>query len=147
MKVILLADIKNVGKKDALLEVSEGYANNFLLKKGLALVANDKNLNLLKQKKGAEAAKAAREKQAALDLKNDINGKAFTLKMKAGEGGKLYGALTAADVSACLKKAGYEVDKRDIVMGASIKSVGTSSCKLKLYHDITADITINIEAL
>lgn len=147
MKVILLADIKNVGKKDELLDVSEGYANNFLLKKGLALLANDKNLNLLKQKKGAEAAKAAREKQAALDLAKQLNGKTFTLQMKAGEGGKLYGALTASDVANCLKKSGYDVDKRNIIMGASIKSVGKSSCKLKLYHEVSADITVNIEAL
>ncbi|KXB42440.1 50S ribosomal protein L9 [Amygdalobacter nucleatus] len=147
MKVILLADIKNVGKKDQLLDVSEGYANNFLLKKGLALLANDKNLNLLKQKKGAEAAKEARDKQAAQDLAKEIKGKTFTLKMKAGEGGKLYGALTAADVAACLDKADYKVDKRNIVLSGNIKSVGQMTCKLKLYHEVSADITINIEAL
>lgn len=147
MKVILLTDIKNVGKKDTLLEVSEGYANNFLLKKGLALIANEKNLNLLKQKKGSEEAKAAREKQAALDLAKELNGKTFTLQMKAGEGGRLYGALTASDVADCLKKSGYDIDKRNVILGTSIKSIGTCSCKLKLYHDVNAEITVNILAL
>lgn len=147
MKVILLADVKNVGKKDTILDVSEGYANNFLLKKKLAVLADNKNLNLLQQKKGSEDAKAAREKQAASELAATINGKTFILKMKAGEGGKLYGALTANDVAAVLENSGYKVDRRAISLNGNIKNIGRVTCHLKLYRGVTAEINVNVEAL
>ncbi|WEG35188.1 50S ribosomal protein L9 [Amygdalobacter indicium] len=147
MKVILLADVKNVGKKDTILDVSEGYANNFLLKKKLAVLADNKNLNLLQQKKGSEDAKAAREKQAASELAATINGKTFVLKMKAGEGGKLYGALTANDVAAVLENSGYKVDRRAISLNGNIKNIGRVTCHLKLYRGVTAEINVNVEAL
>lgn len=147
MKVILLADVKNVGKKDTILDVSEGYANNFLLKKKLAVLADNKNLNLLQQKKGSEDAKAAREKQAASELAATINGKTFVLKMKAGEGGKLYGALTANDVAAVLENSGYKVDRLAISLNGNIKNIGRVTCHLKLYRGVTAEINVNVEAL
>lgn len=147
MKVILLADVKNVGKKDTILDVSEGYANNFLLKKKLAVLADNKNLNLLQQKKGSEDAKAAREKQAASELAATINGKTFVLKMKAGEGGKLYGALTANDVAEVLENSGYKVDRRAIRLNGNIKNIGRVTCHLKLYRGVTAEINVNVEAL
>ncbi|WEG34827.1 50S ribosomal protein L9 [Amygdalobacter indicium] len=147
MKVILLADVKNVGKKDTILDVSEGYANNFLLKKKLAVLADNKNLNLLQQKKGSEDAKAAREKQAASELAATINGKTFVLKMKAGEGGKLYGALTANDVAEVLENSGYKVDRRAISLNGNIKNIGRVTCHLKLYRGVTAEINVNVEAL
>ena len=147
MKVILLADVKNVGKKDTILDVSEGYANNFLLKKKLAVLADNKNLNLLQQKKGSEDAKAAREKQAASELAATINGKTFILKMKAGEGGKLYGALTANDVAEVLENSGYKVDRRAISLNGNIKNIGRVTCHLKLYRGVTAEINVNVEAL
>lgn len=147
MKVILLADVKNVGKKDTILDVSEGYANNFLLKKKLAVLADNKNLNLLQQKKGSEDAKAAREKQAASELAATINGKTFILKMKAGEGGKLYGALTANDVAEVLENSGYKVDRRAISLNGNIKNIGRVTCHLKLYRGVIAEINVNVEAL
>ena len=147
MKVILLADVKNVGKKDTILDVSEGYANNFLLKKKLAVLADNKNLNLLQQKKGSEDAKAAREKQAASELAATINGKTFILKMKAGEGGKLYGAVTANDVAEVLENSGYKVDRRAISLNGNIKNIGRVTCHLKLYRGVTAEINVNVEAL
>ncbi len=147
MKVILLADVKNVGKKDTILDVSEGYANNFLLKKKLAVLADNKNLNLLQQKKDSEDAKAAREKQAASELAATINGKTFVLKMKAGEGGKLYGALTANDVAEVLENSGYKVDRRAISLNGNIKNIGRVTCHLKLYRGVTAEINVNVEAL
>lgn len=147
MKVILLADVKNVGKKDTILDVSEGYANNFLLKKKLAVLADNKNLNLLQQKKGSEDAKAAREKHAASELAATINGKTFILKMKAGEGGKLYGALTANDVAEVLENSGYKVDRRAISLNGNIKNIGRVTCHLKLYRGVTAEINVNVEAL
>ena len=147
MKVILLADVKNVGKKDTILDVSEGYANNFLLKKKLAVLADNKNLNLLQQKKGSEDAKAAREKQAASEQAATINGKTFILKMKAGEGGKLYGALTANDVAEVLENSGYKVDRRAISLNGNIKNIGRVTCHLKLYRGVTAEINVNVEAL
>ena len=147
MKVILLADVKNVGKKDTILDVSEGYANNFLLRKKLAVLADNKNVNLLQQKKDSEDAKAAREKQAASELAATINGKTFVLKMKAGEGGKLYGALTANDVAEVLENSGYKVDRRAISLNGNIKNIGRVTCHLKLYRGVTAEINVNVEAL
>lgn len=134
-------------KKDTILDVSEGYANNFLLKKKLAVLADNKNLNLLQQKKGSEDAKAAREKQAASELAATINGKTFVLKMKAGEGGKLYGALTANDVAEVLENSGYKVDRRAISLNGNIKNIGRVTCHLKLYRGVTAEINVNVEAL
>ena len=134
-------------KKDTILDVSEGYTNNFLLKKKLAVLADNKNLNLLQQKKGSEDAKAAREKQAASELAATINGKTFVLKMKAGEGGKLYGALTANDVAAVLENSGYKVDRRAISLNGNIKNIGRVTCHLKLYRGVTAEINVNVEAL
>lgn len=147
MKVILLQDVKNVGKKDSLIEVSEGYARNFLFKKNLAVAATNDNLNLLKQKQGANAARIAREKAEAEASAKTLEGKTFTLKMKCGEGGKLYGALTSANVAECLVQAGYNIDKRNIVLQGNIKNTGRVVCKLKLYQDVSCNINVNVEAL
>lgn len=147
MKVILLQDVKNVGKKDSLIEVSEGYARNFLFKKNLAVAATNDNLNLLKQKQGSNAARAAREKAEAEALAKELAGKTFTLRMKCGEGGKLYGALTSANVADCLAQAGHNIDKRNVVLQGNIKNTGRVNCKLKLYHEVSCEISINVEAL
>ena len=99
MKVILLQDVKGLGKEGQVVEVSDGYGRNFLLKKKMAKESSAANLNEVKLKEGARAEHEKRALKAAEDLKKELDGKSFTLKMKSGEGGKLYGAVTNQDVS------------------------------------------------
>lgn len=147
MKVILLQDVKGVGKEGQVVDVSDGYARNFLLKKKLAKESSVANLNEVKLKQGARAEHEKRALQAAEDLKKDLEGKSFTLKMKSGEGGKLYGAVTSADVSDVLKKNGYDIDKKQVVINTAIKSVGTFGVRIKLHPKVSSEININVEAL
>ncbi len=147
MKVILLQDVKGVGKEGQVVEVSDGYGRNFLLKKKLAKESSAANLNEVKLKQGARAEHEKRAYEAALDLKNDLGGKSFTLKMKSGEGGKLYGAVTTADVSDELKKNGYDIDKKQVVINNAIKMVGTFGVRIKLHPKVSCEININVEAL
>ena len=147
MKVILLSDVKNVGKTNEVVNVSDGYARNFLFKKGLAKEVTSANLNEVKLKQGARAEHEKRAYEAAQELSKDLGGKSFTLKMKSGEGGKLYGAVTAADVSDLLKKNGYEIEKKQVVIEAPIKSVGTCGVRIKLHPKVSCQINVEVEAL
>lgn len=147
MKVILLQDVKGVGKEGQIVEVSDGYGRNFLLKKKLAKESSAANLNEVKLKQGARAEHEKRALAAAEDLKKDLDGKSFTLKMKSGEGGKLYGAVTTADVSDVLKKAGYDIEKKQVVIEAPIKSIGTCGVRIKLHPKVSCQINVNVEAL
>lgn len=147
MKVILLQDVKGVGKEGQVVDVSDGYARNFLLKKKLAKESSAANLNEVKLKQGARAEHEKRAYEAALELSKDLGGKSFTLKMKSGEGGKLYGAVTAADVSDLLKKNGYEIEKKQVVIEAPIKSVGTCGVRIKLHPKVSCQINVEVEAL
>ena len=114
MKVILLQDVKGLGKEGDVVEVSDGYGRNFLLKKKLAKESSVANLNEVKLKQGARAEHEKRAYEAALELKEKLDGKTFTLKMKSGEGGKLYGAVTNQDVADELKKNGFEITLVDV---------------------------------
>lgn len=147
MKVILLQDVKGVGKEGQVVEVSDGYGRNFLLKKKLAKESTVANLNEVKLKQGAQAEHEKRALQAAEDLKKDLGGKTFTLKMKSGEGGKLYGAVTSADVSDVLKKNGYDIEKKQVVIDNAIKMVGTFGVRIKLHPKVSCQVNINVEAL
>lgn len=147
MKVILLSDVKGLGKANDVVDVNDGYARNFLLKKKLAKESTASNLNEVKLKKGAQAEHERRALEAAKALASDLGGKSFTLKVKAGEGGKLYGAVTAADVSDELKKNGYEIEKKQVVINTAIKSIGTTGVRIKLHPQVSCEININVEAL
>ena len=147
MKVILLQDVKGVGKEGQVVEVSDGYGRNFLLKKKLAKESTVANLNEVKLKQGAQAEHEKRALQAAEDLKKDLGGKSFTLKMKSGEGGKLYGAVTNADVSHLLKKNGYDIEKKQVVIESPIKMVGTFGVRIKLHPKVSCQINVEVEAL
>lgn len=147
MKVILLEDVKALGKKNEVVEVNEGYAKNFLFKTKKAVEANGANLNTLKVKTGAAQAAKARELAAAQTLGTKLEGKTFKIALKAGEGGRLYGSLTAHDVSEALKKAGYEVDKKDIIIKEALKFVGQTKATLKLHTQVKVDVDVLVEAL
>lgn len=146
MKVILLKDVKGLGKVNDVVEVNDGYGRNFLLKQKLARESSASNLNDVKMKKGAQAEHARRELEAAKETKAKLDGQKFTYKVKTGEGGRLYGAVTAMDVSAVLKKAGFDVDKKNITLKSQIKSVGSFAVKVKLHTEVSCEVTLEVEA-
>ncbi len=148
MKVILTQDVKGSGKKGDVVNVSDGYANNFLLKKGMAVPANEDNMNVLKNKKSSEEHKKAEELKAAQEIAAKINGKTVTLKKKAGDGGRLFGAVTAIDIGDAIKDAsGIEIDKRKIVVKDAIKSIGKYEIEIKIHKDVTAKIIADVVEL
>ena len=139
MKCILLADVKGLGKKDDIVEVNDGYARNFLLKKKLACEATADNMNKNKLKKGSEAEHARRVLEEAR-----ANGK--LLDVKTGEGGRLYGAVTAMDVAEAIKKAGFDVDKKNVIIKNPIKSLGTYEVTAKLHTQVSVKVNVEVVA-
>ncbi len=147
MKVILLQDVKGLGKVDDIVEVNDGYARNLLFKKGLALESTPSNLNAIKLKKGSQAQKARKELEEAKAVGQKLSGRHISLEMKSGEGGRLYGAVTAMDISYALAKEGFAVDKKNIVIKNPIKSVGSFEVSLKLHVEVVVSILIDVKAV
>ncbi len=146
MKIILLQDAKGQGKKGEVIDVNEGYARNFLIKKGLAEAATASKLNDLTQKKSAAQFHRAEEVKATKLMAQEINGKAFTVKIKAGSQGRVFGSVTGANIADALQTAGYNVDKKKVVLTSPIKTLGEYDIELKLLEGITAKIKISVEA-
>ena len=141
MKVVLLADVKGSGKKGELVNVSDGYARNFLFPKKLAKEANAQALNELKNAEESKAFKIKQETEAAQDSADKINGKSVSILAKAGQGGKLFGSVTAKEIAEAIKKQyGVDVDKRKIDTKGDMKAFGTYECEVKLYSGITATV-------
>ena len=145
MKIILLQDVKGQGKKGEVIDVNEGYARNFLIKKGLAEAATASKLNDINMKKSASEFHRAEEIKATQAMAKEINGKTFTVNIKAGQNGKVFGSVTGADVSDALKAAGYEGDKRKVVLTSPIKTLGQYDIELKLMEGISAKIKIDVQ--
>ncbi|MBQ7816611.1 MAG: 50S ribosomal protein L9 [Oscillospiraceae bacterium] len=145
MKVVLLQDVKSIGKKDQLVNVSDGYARNFLFPRKLAKEATAGAINDVKTKEAAKAHHKQEEINAANELKAKIDGKIVALKAKAGKEGKLFGAVTSKDVATEIKKQfGIDIDKKKLVMD-DIKLFGSYDCTVKIYPEITAKITVRVE--
>ena len=145
MKVVLLQDVKDIGKKDQLVTVSDGYARNFLLPRKLAKEATSGAVNDVKAKESAKAHHKREEIKAANALKDQLNGKEVTIKAKAGKEGKLFGAVTSKDVSAALKaQHKIDIDKKKIVM-KDIKTFSRVDAEIKIYPEIQAKITVIVE--
>ncbi|MDF1495986.1 50S ribosomal protein L9 [Caproiciproducens sp. CPB-2] len=141
MKVVLLEDLKGTGKKGDLVNVSDGYARNFLFPRKLAKEANAQAMNELKNAAEAKAFKIQSEIDAAKQTAEKINEKSVKLYAKAGQGGKIFGSVTAKEIAEELKKAYHvDIDKRKIVLDADIKAFGTYECEIKLYNGITAKV-------
>lgn len=147
MKIILLQDVKGQGKKGDLIDVNEGYARNFLIKKGLAEAATATKINELNQKKSSQAFHKQEEIKAMKALSEEIKGKNFTVKIKVGQTGKVFGSVTAADVSASLQEAGYDIDKKKILLDSPIKLVGDYAVDIRLLEGITTNITVTVKGL
>lgn len=147
MKVILLQDVKGTGKKGDVKNVSDGFARNFLIGKGLALEATPKNLTELQGRKDSaqhkiDVAKAEAEAQAA-----KLKGQTVTVHAKAGQSGKLFGAVTPASIAEAVEaQFGFAVDKRKIITTVEIKNAGTYTAEAKLFNGVSAEFTVSVVA-
>ncbi|MFZ5945001.1 MAG: 50S ribosomal protein L9 [Bacillota bacterium] len=147
MKVILQEDIKALGKKGQIVEVKEGYARNFLLPKNLAVEANEGNVRELDRQKKIKADKAEKERQEAEKLAEKINKVVVTLRVKSGENGKLFGAVTSKDIADNLNKEHkINIDKRKVELTENIKSIGDYDVKIKLHSAVTAQLRVKVQA-
>ena len=145
MKVILLQDIKNVGKKDEIINANDGYARNFLFPKKLALEATKDNLLKLQAKKASQAHKKSLEIEEFKKQAEKINNITLNLKVKAGENGKIFGGVTSKEIAENLKKQyQIEVDKKKIILAETIKNLGILTVEIKLYEGIIGKLKINI---
>lgn len=145
MKVIFIQDVKGSGKKGELKEVSDGYARNMLIKKGLAVEATPENINHLKGQQASAQHKIDVEKANAAAAREKLNGKKLTVKAKAGTGGRLFGSVTAAQIAQCVEEQfGCKVDKKKISLKSEIKAFGTFSADIRLYNGINAEMTVEV---
>ena len=142
MKVILLEDIKTLGKAGAQVEVADGYARNSLIPKAQALVASPANQRVFDNEKKALAKKHAKEKAVSQELAAKLEGLTLTITRLAGEEDKLFGAVTNADIAEALAKEGHKVDKRDILLPEPLKALGQVEVPLQLHSDVTAKLKV-----
>lgn len=143
MKVILTEDVKSLGKKGEIVEVSDGYARNFILKNKKGLEANSKNLNDLKLKKANEDRIAQEHFEAAKELGAKIEAGSIKVSIKVGEGGKAFGAVSTKEISAEVKEQmGLEVDKKKVQLKESIKTLGTHNVPVKIHPKVTAELKV-----
>ena len=146
MKVILLQDVKGKGKKGQMIEVSDGYARNFMLPKKLATEATADAVNTMRMNDKAAAEKAARERAEALEVSKKLRELTLTVTAKGGGAGRLFGSVTNQEIADALaKQTGIKLDKRKIVIAAPIKNVGTYTVTCKLGYEISAPLTVKIE--
>lgn len=145
MKVIFLKDVKGTAKKGEIKEVSEGYARNFLLSKGLAKEASQANLNDHNQQEKAREIKIQKEEEEAIELGKSLKDAKVTIYAKSGEGGKLFGAITSKEIAEQMKKQhNVEFDKRKILLTDPIKSLGTINVEVKLHPKVSTSIIVEI---
>lgn len=145
MKVILTADVKGQGKKDQVVDVSDGYARNFLFPKKLAIPADNKALNEIKNKEASKAHKLEVEKQNALDIAKRLESIVVKFAYAAGPDKRLYGSVTSKEIAEALKKDfGIEIDKRKITLAVPIKSFGTFSADVRLFTDVVGKIHVEV---
>lgn len=146
MKVILVKDVKNVGKAGEIVNVSDGYGRNYLLPRGLAIEATESNIKVLNEKKKAEEKKRQQELEEAKKLAQDLSNISLVLKVKAGENGKLFGSVTSKDVEEALKEKGFDIDKKKISFDETVKTTGTYYVDIKLYQGVTAKVKVDVVA-
>ena len=146
MKVILLEDVKSLGKKGDIVEVNEGYARNCILKKKLGVEANTANMNDLKLKKNNEAKVAQEQLEAAQAFAKDLESKEVIVSIKAGEGGKLFGSVTAKEIAQAYKdQCKVDIDKKKIQFAEPIKSFGVFDVSVKLHPQVTGSLKVKVK--
>lgn len=146
MKVILLEDVKSLGKKDEIVEVNEGYARNFILKKKLGLEANAKNLNDIKLKKANDDKVAAQKLADAQEYAKVVEAKTVVCKIKTGKDGKSFGSVSSKEIAVAAKdQFDLDIDKKKITLDEPIKSLGTYKVTVKLHPKVSASLTVKVE--
>ena len=146
MKVILREDVENLGKGGELVEVKNGYGRNFLIPRGLAVVANPRNIREVEHQKSVAAAKAAKLKASAEAVARRLADTPVTLKRKVGEQDKLYGSVTAMDIAEALAGRGVQIDRRHIDLAEPIKTVGDHEVGVKLHSEVVGKVKVKVEA-
>ncbi|MCR5746613.1 MAG: 50S ribosomal protein L9 [Lachnospiraceae bacterium] len=145
MKVILLENVKSLGKKDDIVEVKEGYARNFLFTKNLAVPADNKNLNDVKDRKAHEAKVAADKLAEAKAMAEKIEKSGITCKIKSGKDGRVFGSVSSKEIAAELKKQrGIDIDKKKLVVTDNLKNLGTYKINVKLHPEVTAVLSVDV---
>ncbi len=144
MKVVLLKDVKKLGKAEDIVEVTPGYANNYLFRNNLAVPLTAENLNTIKTRRQAAEAKAQKEHAEALAIKEMISGQHFTLLVKTGTQGRLYGSVTNMDIASVLEKAGYKVDRRGINVSEPIKKTGEYNVDIRIHPEVNAQFVLDV---
>jgi large subunit ribosomal protein L9 len=146
MKVILLEDVKSLGKKGDLVNVNDGHARNYIIPKKLGMEATPKNLNDYKLKKAHEAKVAAQELADAKKLADELDKVSVTVAIKVGEGGRAFGSVSSKEIAEAIKsQLGYDIDKKKIVLKDSIKALGEFSVKIKLHPQVQAELKVKVE--
>ncbi len=146
MQLILLQDVKTLGKKGEIVSVSDGYARNFILPKKLGLEATGKNLNDLKLQKANDDKLAEENYEAALELKNVVESKTVVVKMKAGEAGKVFGSVSTKEIAKeAMEQCGLDIDKKKMQLAEPIKSFGTHVVPVKLHQRVTAELHVKVQ--
>ncbi|MDT3844469.1 MAG: 50S ribosomal protein L9 [Bacillota bacterium] len=145
MQVVLLEDVKSVGKKGDIVKLSDGYARNFIIKKNLGLEATPQNLNDLKLRKANDAKIAAEELAAAKQLAEELAGKKITLSIKAGEGGRAFGSVSTKEIVKAIKdQLGMDIDKKKLILPEPIRSFGVTEVPIRLHRDVTGKLDVHV---
>lgn len=145
MKVILQKDVKGTGKKGDIVNVADGYGKNFLIKNGLAVIANNSNLNDTVNKKIAQDYHKEQEIIAAKEKAKSLEGKEVVVNIKCGENGKIFGAITSKEIAEAFKALNYDIDKRKIELKEPIKFVGIYKLRVRLYEGIYANVVVKVQ--
>ena len=148
MQVILLEDVKSLGKKGDVVKVSDGYARNFILPKKLGLEATDKNLKELAIQKAEEEARQKAIYEEAVEFGKKLESKSVTLEIKGGEGGRTFGSVTAKEIAAAIEEQlGFDIDKKKLVLADPIKNAGSYTVGIKLHPKVTAEMKVNVKTV
>jgi large subunit ribosomal protein L9 len=144
MKLILTQEVAGLGAAGDVVEVKDGYGRNFLIPRGFAIRWTRGGEKTVESIKKARSARAVRDSDHAAEVKARLEGSTFNVAVRAGEGGRLFGAVTAADIASAITEAGAEVDKRTIVVGNPIKSLGAHTVTVRVLDDVEAKVTLNV---
>ena len=147
MKVILLQDVKGTGKKDEVIEVSDGFARNFLFKKKLAIEATSTQINAITNKKKAESFHKQEEVKAFMELANKLRNQQVVCTVKCGENGKVFGSINSKEIADKLTEMGYDIDKKKILLKDPLKVVGIYDVEIKFLPEVTTKIKVKIESV
>ncbi len=146
MKVILIQDVKSLGKKGDIVEINDGYARNYVIPKKFGLEATNKNLNDLKLQKANEVKIAKEKLEQAKEFADQLKDKSVTLQMKTGEGGKLFGSISTKEIAkAVTEQLGFQIDKKKMILDEPIKTLGTHIIKIKLHKEVVGQLAVKVK--